>query len=193
MLVSFVVFVNKEKNITNLTNDFMKRIDKSRYPAHRMEVLFIVLDSPNDGIRILKGSPIIKVVQIKDKSEGAALALCMEKCHGDIIIMAKFNSIFTKDRILWYGNSFKVDPKLAIMIEPDPGVMVLRKLKISFPGDLFDLKSYLILYALVNKYRIHGSWGRLHVKEVQRFYYKFDKITVMQKLHVLLKSGAMVI
>ncbi len=193
MLVSFVVLVNKEKNITNLTNDFMKRIDKSCYPAHRMEVLFIVLGSPNDGIRILKGRPIIKVVQIKEKSEGAALAFCMEKCHGDIIIMAKFNSVFTKDRILFYGDCIKSDPKLAMMIEPDPGVMVLRKLKINFPGDLFNLRSYLILYALVNKYNIHGKWGRLHKKEVQRFYYKFDKITAMQKLHILFKTGAIVI
>lgn len=191
MLVSIVVTVQKKENIMRLTNVFMTRIDKSKYPRHKMEVLFIVLDSPNDGMRVIKGRPIIKVVQLKEKSEGAAVAFAMDKCHGDIIILASIDSTFTENMLFSYGESFRKDKNISMMIEP--GILVLRKLKINFPGDLFDLKSYLILYALVNQYRVMGKWGILNKKEVQRFYYKFDKITMMQKLHILFKSGVMVI
>lgn len=193
MLVSIVVTIPKTDNITRMTNVFMTRIDKSKYPRHKMEVLFIVLGSPNEGMRVLKGKPIIKVVQLKDKSEGAVVAFAMDKCHGDIIIMSSIDATFTENKILSYGQSFANDKKLAMMIEPDPGVMVLRKLKIHFPEDLFDLKSYLILYSAINKYRVIGNWGRLNRKEVKRFYYKMEVLTMMQRLHISLKSGVMVI
>lgn len=187
MLVSIIAVIKDPKDVTVSVNSFMKMIDGMEYSKCQTEIMFIVLSSPNEGMRSIRTAPMIRVVQLKGDSIGDALSYGIKECYGDYIVLSELGSKFSKFRVLSFGQLFKNTPNLSMIIDKDSRSIALRKLKIKFPADLHDLKTYLILYSLINKYQIIGPWGKLSRSEVLRFAYKMNKILFWHKVKILFK------
>jgi len=197
MLVSIIVIIKKDIDIKREVNSFLDRLSKSSFSKWQMEVIFMNLSSHASGHRVIKGQPLVRVIQIKGNSEADAITFAMKNAYGDVIIPAQIDSQFGKDSILNYTKFFLGDKNVSniiprnvsMVIDPGRKLMVIRRMKINLPPDLFDLKTYMILYSLINKFRIIGSWGSLHKKEVLRFAYKMDKVKPWDKFKIALNLG----
>ena len=189
MLVSIIVIVKKDIDIKKEVNAFLDRLSNSSFSKWQMEVIFMNLSSHASGHRVIKGQPLVRVIQIKENTVNAAMTFALKNAYGDVIIPAQIDSQFGKDSITNYSKFFLENKKVSMVIDPGRKLMVIRKMKISLPPDLFDFKTYMILYSLINKFRIIGKWSGLNRKEVLRFAYKFDKIKLWDKIKVVLNVG----
>ena len=189
MLVSIIVIVKKDIDIKKEVNAFLDRLSNSSFSKWQMEVIFMNLSSHASGQRVIRGQPLVRVIQIKENTVNAAMTFALKNAYGDVIIPAQIDSQFGKDSITNYSKFFLENKKVSMVIDPGRKLMVIRKMKISLPPDLFDFKTYMILYSLINKFRIIGSWGSLHKKEVLRFAYKMDKVKPWDKFKIALNLG----
>ena len=59
--------------------------------------------------------------------------------------------------------------------------LIFRKI----PDDLFCERTHVIMHCLVEGGKVIGKFGKLHRKEVLRFMYKFDKISLANKIKII--------
>ena len=185
MLITILVpIVSDNVNIPRKVNNLMSGIDRSGYKRENIEVVFAVLGSEVEGVRKLKVKPMIRVVQLRGRTLASAMSYCLERCYGDFFLLADLSTSFDVLRIKEIEQEFIKNQRLALVVNGRRGIVAVRKCKVKFPADLFDLKTYLILYSVINNYGIRGRWGALHKLEVLRFLYKMGKLNAFQKTRI---------
>lgn len=181
MTVSFLIPIKDDISLKDSLKQIINNISAS-YPKGKTEIVLLVVGGPFTSFRTIQGPPLIKIRYYKDYAE--ALNHGMEHALGDLIIIAKVKTEFSSGKITAAVQSLEQNSALSLFIEKD--WMMLDKLKTPvFPGDIFCLKSFLILYFMVYGHRVIGSWGKINRKEALRFSYKMDKISFRDKLGIL--------
>lgn len=175
---------NDQDAVIKSVNSFMSTMDAVDYPRESYEVVFCVCGSDKKDQRYIRTVPLIRVVNMKGQVKDAAQFM-FDRSNGHVIIFATLGTRFKKNDLNELAK--KYDEKRNISMILDKDVFSTRKLKVRIPNDVCNLRTYLILYSLLNRYEIVGRWKRFDRKEILRFLYKHDQFRLRDKIKIFFK------
>lgn len=180
MVITILISVSNEdpKSATHIIDN----IANSGYPKGKLEIVFLVVDpQPKDTMRF-NGPPVVKIKYFRDLV--SALNGSGLEALGDLVIFADTKTRFAQGRLNSMAQSFYKQKDLKLFFGRD--WFAIRNIKFQFPGDLSCAKTHILLFGYTKGWQIAGIPGKLNRIESLRFLYQLGKITLRNKIKVIL-------
>lgn len=180
MLISFIVYI-KNHDYKGQINRILKRIKPMNYPKKNIEILIYAESAGAKQVYRIPGPPLIRILPgemdpARFKAvKPTSLNTMIKECHGNIIYLIderfKFPVHFLKGKStsrIYIGNRY---------------CQVLRSFR--YADDVGCYRTASIMQAVLSRRKMHGSWGRLNRQEILRILYRWDEISLTNRVKII--------